>query len=139
MWRFPYPAHDTMPKTMKTVTISHTTKTYPKHSYQTVKDDILGKTYELSLVFIGSTRAQQLNISTRGKDYIPNVLSFPYDQKAGEIFICPTAAKREASKFDLTYNQYVLYLFIHGLLHLKGLDHGDKMDKAEIKYLKRYT
>jgi hypothetical protein len=46
--------------------------------------------------------------------------------------------KYMATKFGMTPNEYVGFLFIHGLLHLKGYSHGDTMDKAEKKYSKRF-
>ncbi len=120
------------------ITISKTTKTYPRLPYKAMADAILGKRYAVSLVFIGATRAKQLNETTRNKTYVPNVLSFELDTKTGEIYIAPTVAKTEAKKFDLTPRGYVGYLFIHGCLHLKGLPHGTKMDALEAKYLKQF-
>lgn len=121
------------------LTISHTTKSYPRLPYEKIKNEILGNKYSLSLVFLGETRAQKLNQETRKKNYVPNVLSFELDKSAGEIFITPAVARREAAGFDHTYNEHICYLFIHGLLHLKGLDHGPKMDKLEEKYLNKYN
>lgn len=119
--------------------ITTTVKTYPqKHPYQEIADKILGKRYELSLVFIGKARATSLNQQYRNKSYSPNVLSFPLDDQTGEIFICPQVAKCEAADYDLTPDAYVAFLFIHGCLHLKGHDHGDTMDKLELKYLKQF-
>jgi rRNA maturation RNase YbeY len=69
------------------------------------------------------------------KSYTPNVLSYPLTDETGEIFICPTVAQKEAHKFNLSYEGYVAYLLIHGLLHLKGYDHGDTMEKLERKYV----
>lgn len=123
---------------MSHFTLSQTVADYPQHPYQKMKNDILGSDYTLSLVFIGDQRARTLNIEQRGKEYIPNVLSFPLDDKTGEIYIAPSVAAREAKKFDMSPDGYVGYLFIHGLLHLKGLEHGDTMDKAEQRYLKKY-
>jgi len=102
-------------------------------------DTILGKRYELSLVLIGKTRAATLNKEYRNKTYSPNVLSFPLDERTGEIFICPTVATSEAAKFNLTPSGYVGFLFIHGCLHLKGLDHSDTMDKLEAKWVKHFA
>jgi len=90
------------------------------------------------LAFIGGTRSQALNVQYRGKDYTPNVLSFPLDVAVGEIFITPTIAKKEAPKFSMTHDGYVGFLFIHACLHLKGMDHGDAMDTAEKKYCRKY-
>ncbi len=124
---------------MKTVSISSTVKTHPVWPYEEMKNAILGKKYTLSLAFVGAARAQRLNISYRGKDYIPNVLSFPLEQEVGEIFICPPVAAKEAKHFNLSPRGYVAYLFIHGLLHLKGLPHGATMDAQEQKYLRKFN
>jgi len=120
---------------METLSITSTVKKYPAHQYQAIKDTILGKRYNLSLVFIGTKKAAQLNEQYRKKTYSPNVLSFPLDERTGEIFICPKVATAQAAKYDLSVEGYVAFLFIHGLLHLKGHDHSDTMDKQEQKYL----
>lgn len=123
---------------METFSLSSTARSYPKLPYTEIKNDILGKNYHLSLAFVGETRAQRLNVQYRNKSYIPNVLSFPLDAHTGEAFIAPSVAKREAHKYGMTPNGYIGFLFIHALLHLKGLDHGATMDKAEKKYCKKY-
>jgi len=120
------------------LSITSTVRTHPEHPYAAIVDKILGKRYELSLVFIGKARAATLNKTYRKKTYSPNVLSFPLDERTGEIFICPQVATSEAAKFDLTPDNYVAFLFIHGCLHLKGLGHGDTMDALEKKYLKYF-
>lgn len=118
--------------------LSHTTKTYPKLPYEEIKNAILGTRYELSLTFVGATRAQQLNETHRGKSYVPNVLSFPLTDCVGEIYIAPSVAAKEAYKFNMTPDGYVGFLFIHGCLHLKGYDHGDAMDTAEKKFCTKF-
>ncbi len=122
-----------------TFELSSTVKAYPAHPYAQMKDIILGKKYVLSLAFIGDTQAKKLNIEHRKKSYVPNVLSFPLTDNQGEIFIAPSVARKEARKFAMTVDGYIGFLFIHALLHLKGLDHGDTMDKAEQKYCKKYA
>lgn len=123
---------------MSNITISNTVRSYPRLPFAEIKEAVVGKQYQLSLVFVGATRARQLNIDTRQKTYVPNVLSFPLSKTEGEIYIAPAVAKTEAKKFNLSYEGYVGYLFIHGLLHLKGLDHGSKMEKLEQTYLKKF-
>ncbi len=114
--------------------VSHSVRSYPSLPYEEMKDVILGKKYTLSLTFVGATRAQKLNKTYRNAEYIPNVLSFPLDKNVGEIYITPSVAEREAPKFSLSPRGYVGYLFIHGLLHLKGYPHGATMERAEKKY-----
>jgi ssRNA-specific RNase YbeY (16S rRNA maturation enzyme) len=52
-----------------------------------MKESVLGKKYELSLVFIGDKKSKSLNKKFRNKDYKANILSFPIDNDMGEIFI----------------------------------------------------
>lgn len=100
-----------------------------------LKNAVLGKKYELSLVFIDSAFSRRLNATYRGKNKPANILSFPLSKKTGEIFIDLITAKKEAKKFGMTFSKFVIFLFIHGILHLKGMKHGDTMDKAEKQLL----
>jgi len=124
---------------MSAFSVTSTVNSYPTHPYREIKEAILGKKYELSLVFIGQKRAATINKTYRNKLYSPNVLSFPLSDTTGEICICPIVAKKEAHAFGLSTKGYVAFLFIHGCLHLKGLDHGDTMDAQEKKYLKKFS
>lgn len=115
--------------------ISHTTRSFPRLPYENIARKVLGDAYTLSLTFVGETRARTLNTHYRGATYTPNVLSFPLSAKAGEIYITPVIASREAKKWNLSPRGYIGFLFIHGLLHLKGYPHGATMEKAEKKYM----
>jgi len=88
----------------------------------------LGGDYELCLAFIDRERSEELNAKFRDKKRPANVLAFAYDRKDGEIFLTPSIIKKGE----------LLYMFIHGLLHLKGLEHGTIMEKEEEKYLAKW-
>jgi probable rRNA maturation factor len=103
-----------------------------------MKNKVLGKKYNLSLVFSGDTLMKRLNKKYRKKDYAPNVLSFPIDKEEGEIFISTSVAERESKKFAMSYKSFIGYLFIHGMLHLKGHRHGSKMNRMERELLKSF-
>lgn len=121
--------------------VTNTTKQRPysqEADFAAIKNAILGKTYDLSLAFVGERRARALNYAHRKKTYVPNVLSFPLDDVSGELFITPTRVTKEAASFEMTPAQYERYLFIHGCIHLTGLDHGDEMSKAEARFCKRF-
>ena len=107
-------------------------------SFAKIKDEALGKDYSLSLVFIGERRSRKLNSSYRGKDKSTNILSFTLDKKSGEIFITPALVKRQTKKFERNFKNLMTFLFIHGLMHLKGLDHGSTMERAEQKLRKQF-
>lgn len=129
---------------MPPFSITQKVKIIPYFSYETVKNDILGKKYSLSLSFVGPTRAQKLNAQYRKKTYIPNVLSFPLDATTGEIIICPEIARKEHRSYNLSVDGYIAFLFVHGLLHLKGHDHHTEpeaiaMEKLEKRYMTKYN
>ena len=110
----------------------------PRLPFELIKNEILGKKYDLSVVFIGDKRSQTLNKTHRNKNKPTNVLSFPLSKNEGEIFINTNQCKKDASSFDMNYENFVGYIFIHGLLHLKGLEHGSTMEKAETKVCKKF-
>lgn len=120
--------------------IVNTTKgKLPRLPFAQMKDAALGKSYELSLVFISEAKARALDKKWRGKDEVANVLSFPLSETSGEILICPRKAKREAKKYDRKPDNFLAFLFIHGLAHLKGHDHGDEMEQLEVRLRKKFS
>lgn len=122
------------------VSVTYTTKsTLPGVPFRAICDHAMGAEYELSLVIIGKTRMRGLNRERRGKDYPTDILSFSLGEKMGEIFLNPDKIKIKAKQFCLSYKDYVGFLFIHGLLHLKGMDHGSTMEEAERKLCEEFS
>lgn len=111
----------------------------PRVPFSLVADKVLGAKYDLSLVFASTELARRLNWQYRRRRYIPNVLSFPLEKTAGEIFINLEKADKEKSAFGEDYATHVLRLFIHGLLHLKGLTHSSKMESKEKQLMQLFT
>ncbi len=105
---------------------------------ETIKEEILGKAYELSFAFIEAPEMQKLNKEYRDKDYPTDILSFPLSDTAGEILICKEVAAEKSKDFDMSESDYLVFLVIHGLLHLKGYDHGQEMESLEKKYLAKF-
>ena len=108
-----------------------------------VKEYILGKNFTLSLNFVDKDTAKNLNIKYRQKDYYPNVLTFPLDKMNGEIYICRSIARLQYKDFELSYKNFLILLFIHGCLHLKGVNHDSKkseenMVKLENELLEKF-
>lgn len=110
----------------------------PVFPYQKIVDAVLPG-WNISLVFAGATRAKRLNQVLRKKSYVPNVLSYASGKKSGEIIICLEVAKKQATSYGVSYSNFVAFLFIHGLLHLKGVPHGTTMERYESKFLQRFA
>ena len=109
--------------------------------FTSLKNKVLSQGYQLSLVFVDTKFSKRLNRIYRGKDRPANVLSFPLSKRSpdctgsGEIFIDLVTSKKEFKKFNMTFQKFVEYLYIHALLHLKGMRHGVRMEKLEQKLL----
>ncbi|MBX4189015.1 rRNA maturation RNase YbeY [Candidatus Parcubacteria bacterium] len=96
--------------------------------FKATKRKVLGDSYRLSLVLCGDALSRRLNRAYRKKDKPTNVLAFPLSKDSGEIFINLKKVKPFSVEF----------LFIHGLLHLKGMEHGATMERREQELLKKF-
>lgn len=116
------------------LTIRNTTKgKLPRLPFARMVDTVLGKKYELSFVIISSKKSRDLNRTYRRKDTPTNILSFPLEKTEGEIFLDLKKARRDAPLFDRKETNFVGFLFIHALCHLKGFEHSSRMERQERK------
>lgn len=97
------------------------------------------KEVSMTMTLCGKTKIRSLNKQYRQKDYVTDVLSFPiYDNlrpdkrpkgknlsqmDLGDLVICKEKALSQAREFEITYEQEVVHLAVHGFLHLIGFDH----------------
>ena len=110
-----------------------------RQAFVDIKNDILGKDYSLSIAFVDVKQSQKINNEYRNKNKPTNILSFSLRKNEGEIIMCPGVIKKEAKNFDKTFEQFIILLVIHGMLHLKGLEHSSTMERAEKEYDEKYN
>jgi probable rRNA maturation factor len=114
------------------LTLSNTTKEkLPKHPFKKMAERVLGSEYDLSFTIVNTAEITRLNSTYRSKNIPTDILSFPLNEMAGEIFLCLPEAKKEAVHFQRSYENFIGFLFIHGLMHLKGFDHSSTMESNE--------
>ena len=92
---------------------------------------------------VDADEAQALNRDYRGKDYVPNVLSFPLDddfplppgeaRPLGDIVLCLPVIAAEAAEYGKTFAQRLAHLLIHGVLHLAGHTHDDEPERLAME------
>ena len=105
---------------------------------------------EVDVLFAGDAEAAKLNSAWRGKDYAPNILSFPspkgHDAPPGEprplgdLVLASGTVAREAEEQGKPLTSHLTHLIVHGTLHLLGFDHieerdAERMEAAEIAIL----
>lgn len=105
---------------------------------ESIKQDILGKEYSLSVAFVTEKKSHELNKRYRKKDKPTNVLSFALSKNSGELVLCKAVIKAEAPLQGKTIDEWTGFLVIHGMLHLKGMKHSAIMERVEKKYDQKY-
>jgi len=79
---------------------------------------------EVSVLFCDDGFIKKLNGEYRGKDEPTDILSFPRDGGCGgDIAISLDTLVSNAKEFNLSADEELKRLLIHGVLHLAGFDH----------------
>ncbi len=96
---------------------------------------------EVSILLTGDMDIRRLNQEFRNIDQPTDVLSFPQNSEEdpaipgetilGDIAVSLDTAKKQAQEHGLDFNEEIVLLLIHGILHLLGYDHeiSEKEDK----------
>lgn len=94
---------------------------------------LIGEKRELAAIFVTPDYIQNLNKTYKNRDYVTDVLSFPtngeIENDLGDIFICLDKAILQAKEYGHSLMREVLFLLVHGYLHLLGYDHEDKQSE----------
>jgi len=121
------------------LSIIRTTKgKLPSLPFVHAKNNILGKNYDLSLAFVDLKTIKEISTQYKGDATHTNILSFPLEKNGGEIIMNLQTIRSSAKDFNMSYQQHLLFLFIHGCLHLKGYKHGTEMETLEEKLLWKF-
>ena len=98
----------------------------------------------VTIAFVSDRKMRELNKTFRAKDSTTDVLSFPFEadeydletENLGDIVISAEQAERQAQENDLSLENEIKQLILHGILHLCGYDHetdAGEMNSREIE------
>ena len=98
------------------------------------------KAKNLSLKICNDREIRSLNKTYREVDRATDVLSFPLtyrdpqsdEEYLGDIIISFPTARKQAKEHHQSIEDEIVFLFIHGLLHLLGYDHDDSSKKKKM-------
>lgn len=93
------------------------------------------KTGEISYIFCSEERILEINRQYLKHDYFTDIITFDYSEKdilSGDIFISPETLKTNALEFNVSFEEELLRIIIHGILHLCGQDDKSPEDKIQM-------
>lgn len=108
----------------------------------------LSERTEVDITIVDDEEIHMLNRDYRNADRPTDVLSFALDEESeeepellggpeehllGDIIISAETASRQAEEFGHGLEREIVYLAVHGLLHLLGYDHMTDEDKAVMR------
>ena len=87
----------------------------------------------INLVLVSEAHMAELNERFRKKKGSTDVLSFEglEDDILGEIVLCPKVIFKKSQEKGLCFRDQLIYLVLHGLLHLLGYEHEKDEKEAE--------
>lgn len=116
-------------------------ETLINYTYDYLKND---KDAEVSISFVSEEEIQAINRDYRDKDEVTDVISFALlDDDSdvdiigmpvtlGDIIINTNRAEEQAKEYNHSYKRELMFLSLHGFLHLLGYDHMNEEDEKEM-------
>jgi probable rRNA maturation factor len=95
------------------------------------KKERIPLTKTISLVFCSDHAIRNLNAGYRKINRATDVLSFTLDDDdfLGEIYISLERVKVQARRYEISFNDEITRLFVHGFFHLLGYDHKKEAER----------
>ena len=100
--------------------------------------EAVGLPGEVEVLLTSDAQIKRLNRDFRGKNKPTDVLSFPAPEEivethAGDLAISLDTAARQAKSYGHSLGDEVRVLLLHGLLHLRGMDHETDSGEMAIR------
>lgn len=103
---------------------------------------------ELSILIVDNADIQEINRDYLQRDRPTNVISFAMQEgegggiqplMLGDVVISAERAASDAAEADIPFEHELIFLLLHGILHLLGYDHerGTKEQAAEMEARER--
>ncbi len=126
---------------MIVVTNNHSSFRFPKRetfrAIQTVLEHESVRSFQVSVVFVGSRFIRRINRRFLQHDYVTDVIAFPLGERKGtplegEMYVNLDRAKSQAREYAVPFLEETRRLIIHGTLHLLGYADSSARKKAQM-------
>ncbi len=100
----------------------------------------------VSIIFTSEKNIISLNEQYLNRNYGTDIIAFDYSENeiiSGDLFICIPVVQSNSATYDVSFEEELMRVIIHGILHLCGYadktdDEKELMRYKEDKYLKPY-
>ncbi len=93
---------------------------------------------EISYVFVNDEELRSMNKKYLDHDYYTDIITFDYSEIKnlnGDIFISIDRVRENATKFNVTREEELRRVMVHGILHLMGYKDGTTDEKNVMRTL----
>ncbi len=106
-----------------------------------IRDIIISEGFrqgEISLIFCNDEYLLDVNRKYLSHDFFTDIITFNYTEDniiSGDLFISIDRVKENADQFIVSFNQELMRVVFHGILHMTGYD--DKTEEEKVRMRKR--
>ncbi len=91
---------------------------------------------QINYLFCSEAKILEVNRSFLQHDYYTDIITFDYSERnfiAGDIYISPETVRSNALLFGTNFDEELLRVIIHGVLHLCGQGDKSEIEAAEMR------
>lgn len=132
----------------KTVELDESLEREIERAVETIGELYDAENCEVSIILTDDARIRELNREYRGIDRPTDVLSFALHESdepeiifdgedqidaLGDIIVSVERARAQAIEYGHSFRREIIFLIVHGMLHLLGYDHIEEADRLEME------